>query len=203
MSMNTDEEASELMLGNWDESKYTGPMKWHKVEHKLFWSIALDDVKIDGKSLGLCGGFSGKKCLFTPDSGTSLITMPGWAFRQFSSEHGKRAACSVGDEYGFGDMTFTINGVDYDIPSHHWMERDVSRDHKQGYCQTYISQLDVGQKGLDNLFIAGDMFMQKFYTVFDRDRDMVGMATAVHTANEQVYHWDAKGEVAYSDFLAP
>ena len=74
------------MLGGWDESKYSGDMQWLKVEHKLFWSIALDDVKIDGKSLGLCGGRSGKKCLITPDSGTSLITFPGWAFKKFKGD---------------------------------------------------------------------------------------------------------------------
>ena len=192
------------MLGGWDDSKYTGDLKWHKVEHKLFWSINLDDVKIDGKSLGLCGGRTGKKCLITPDSGTSLITFPSWAFRKFSRDlgYGKRQACLLGDEYHHGDLTFTINGVDYDIPSHHWMERDVSIDQTQGWCQTTVGQLDVGQKGLDNLFIAGDMFMQMYYTVFDRDRDMVGLAPAVHSAPEQVIHWNAVGDVGYSDYLA-
>ena len=48
MSMNAEKENSELMLGNWDDTKYSGDLTWHKVEHKLFWSIALDDVKIDG-----------------------------------------------------------------------------------------------------------------------------------------------------------
>ena len=60
MSMNQAEEKSELMLGGWDDSKYEGELKWHKVQHKLFWSIALDDVKVNGRSLGLCGGRTGK-----------------------------------------------------------------------------------------------------------------------------------------------
>lgn len=81
MSMNPNEEDSELLLGAWDDTKYSGELVWHNVEHKLFWSIQLDDVKIDGKSLGLCGPDSGKNCLLTPDSGTSMITFPTWAHK--------------------------------------------------------------------------------------------------------------------------
>ena len=128
--------------------------------------------------------------MITPDSGTSLITFPSWAFRQFASQHGKRTVCNKDDEYHYGKLTFVIGGTNYDLPSHHWMERDVSVDQSEGWCQTTIGQLDVG-RGLDNLFIAGDMFMQEFYSVFDRDRDMVGLAPARHTASEQVFHWNA------------
>lgn len=61
MSMNPDNEDSEVTFGDWSVSKIdqtynngTGQVDWHPVQHKLFWSIALDDVLIDGVSTGLC-----------------------------------------------------------------------------------------------------------------------------------------------------
>jgi hypothetical protein len=97
-------------------------------------------------------------------------------------------------------LTYTIDGIDYDIPSHHWMERkmDDSVD-EGGQCKTTIGTLDVGQQGLDNLFIGGDSFMQIFYTVFDRKNDKVGFAKAKHTAPEIVNHYSTKGK--YVDTL--
>ena len=78
-----------------------------------------------------------------------------------------------------------IDGIDYDLPSHHWMEREINRDlEKGGMCATSIGQLDVHQDGLDDLFILGDMFMQLFYTVFDRENDRIGLAPSIHTACE-------------------
>lgn len=50
---------------------------WHDVVDKLFWSLKLDDIKYNGENLNIC---KGKKCMVTPDSGTSLLTAPTWAF---------------------------------------------------------------------------------------------------------------------------
>jgi len=45
------------------------------------YGIQLDDILINGKSLGFCGS-KGKKqdCLVTVDSGTTMMAMPGWAY---------------------------------------------------------------------------------------------------------------------------
>jgi hypothetical protein len=65
------------MFGDWNRDKimdsYNGEPDWHPVKDRLFWSIKLDDVLIDGESLGLCNDVD---CLFTPDTGTSLLTFP-------------------------------------------------------------------------------------------------------------------------------
>ena len=203
MSMNPEEE-SELMLGAWDDTKFEGDLVWHNVEHKLFWSIQLDDIIIDGKSLEICGPNSGKNCLITPDSGTSMITFPSWAYKEFIAEYGGDEDCEEGNEYKYGEMIFVINGVDYTIPSHHWMERETNSNIEiGGTCTTTIGMLDVNQEGLDDLFIAGDMFMQLYYTVYDRENDKVGLAPAVHSACEMLYHWDNEGNSSTTDIVCP
>lgn len=40
------EEKSELVFGWYDDTKYTGPMTWHPVVYKYFWSLKLDDIKV-------------------------------------------------------------------------------------------------------------------------------------------------------------
>jgi len=69
MSMNPIEEDSELTFGYYDENRYEGDMHWYPVHNKLFWSIKLNDVLVNGKSLGICK--DDKECTMTPDSGTS------------------------------------------------------------------------------------------------------------------------------------
>ena len=50
--------------------------------HKLFWSIKLDDIKVNGVSTGYCTK-KGANCLVCPDSGTSLATFPQNHYNEF------------------------------------------------------------------------------------------------------------------------
>jgi len=44
-------------------------------------------------------------------------------------------------------------------------------------CSSTIMMMDVHSE----MFLAGDIFMRKFYTIFDRDNNKVGLARA-HSA---------------------
>lgn len=191
MALNPDTQ-SELLFGGSDSSKFVGQQNWHPVRDRLFWSLQLDDVLIDGKSTGYC---KQRQCYGAPDSGTSLMTFPSGAYREFQAQYGDSIPCYDGDQFEFPNITFVIDGINYDIPSHHWIKRteDESVSPENGRCQSTIGELDVFQPNLDDLFILGDAFMSIYYTTFDRDNDRVGLAKARHPDGEIVYTFNKEG----------
>jgi hypothetical protein len=42
-------------------------------------------------------------------------------------------------------------------------------------CASTVMAMDISKE----MFLVGDVFMRKFYTIFDRDNDRIGIATAV------------------------
>jgi hypothetical protein len=47
-------------------------------------------------------------------------------------------------------------------------------------CASTVMAMDISKE----MFLVGDVFMRKFYTIFDRENDKVGIATAV--SNDKV-----------------
>ena len=46
-------------------------------------------------------------------------------------------------------------------------------------CASTVMAMDISKE----MFLVGDVFMRKFYTIFDRDADRVGLAEAVTTSS--------------------
>ena len=69
----------DLTLGYYDKAKFTGKVDWHDVKLKYMFGIKLDDIKVGGKPLNICQGHR-FECLITMDSGTSLGSVPPYAF---------------------------------------------------------------------------------------------------------------------------
>ena len=131
-------ESSELMLGGWDDTKFSQDISWHPVVDKKFWSLKLDDILIDGKSLGYCS--REKNCMVTPDSGASQISFPPQAFMRMSLQHGKEVECETDWEFEQGDLTFVINEQHYQIESQHWNRREITKgtNGSKGKCKMAI-----------------------------------------------------------------
>ena len=72
---------------------------WNPVINQLFWSLDLDRVYVryGDQELTLCSGNDGRRCMVTPDSGTSAVTFPTWAIKQARDVWFERQLCSYVD----------------------------------------------------------------------------------------------------------
>ena len=62
-----------------------------------------------------------------------------------------------------------------DSEKKHHASAEVNKQMKSA-CSSSIMQMNIKNE----MFLVGDIFMRKFYTIFDRDNDRVGLATANH-----------------------
>lgn len=120
---------SELTFGYYDKSKYTGDMIWHPILHKLMFGIQLDDIKVNGVPMGICGNANQETCLVTVDSGTSEFTMPSWAIKKVIGKMPlKNSPMKCNSQAEFGNITFVINGFEYTMPNDDWVEKALDVD---------------------------------------------------------------------------
>ena len=69
----------------YDKEKFKGEMHWNDVNYKYMYGVKLDDIKFNGRSTGVCTrkNDSDDPCLITFDSGTSLMSVPKFAAKNF------------------------------------------------------------------------------------------------------------------------
>jgi len=164
-----DEADGELTIGGYDETKYTGDLVWEPLSQATYWEIDLDDVSAGGTSYA--SSTSG-----IVDSGTSLLTGPTSIVKDLAKSVGAKA--NVAGEYTVDcdatlpDITFTIGGNPYTLTGDEYIIKSGTT------CLFAFMGLDVPRPA-GPLWILGDVFMRKFYTVFDYENEQIGFATAI------------------------
>mmetsp|Transcript_121502 Transcript_121502/g.326311 ORF Transcript_121502/g.326311 Transcript_121502/m.326311 type:complete len:476 (-) Transcript_121502:150-1577(-) len=163
------DEESEVLFGDLREEHMAGPLSWVPVANPGFWQVAMQDIAFNGESINICG--SG--CQAALDTGTSLLAGPARLVRLLVDRLRVAADCSNFDS--LPDLGFIIGGQVLSLKPGEYVDRS-----EEG-CVLGLMALDIpAPRGGPPLFILGDPFLRKFYTVYDRERLRVGIALAHH-----------------------
>lgn len=163
--------AGEAVFGGIDPTHYVGNITYVPLRRKAYWEVELEGIWLgdDGTELVNTGA--------AIDTGTSLIAAP--------TAYANMINAAIGAKPGLGgvanvdceliptlpDLTFTFGGKNYTLTSSEYILN------MGGNCMSGIQGMDINVPGGD-LWIIGDAFLRKYFTVYDMGRDAVGFAVS-------------------------
>jgi len=163
----------QLTLGGYDKSLFRGELQYVPLSQENYWQIMMDGVIFEYRNLCADRG-----CKAIVDSGTSMITGPTELVNLINGQLGciiSGGECSwlhCPDFSTLPDLTFQLAGHSYTLtPKQYIMETG-------GTCMSCLMGMDIAEP-VGPLWILGDKFMEKFYTVFDYENKRVGFAEAL------------------------
>jgi len=161
----------ELLFGGIDKSHYTGELVDVPLTSESYWEVSLDAMAFGGKPVIS----SAQKAII--DSGTSLLAGPTDQVAALAKQVGAKSV--LGKEYvidcsqksSLPDLKVTLGGKDFTLTSSDYVLQ-VS-----GQCLFAFIGIEVPPPR-GPLWIMGDVFMRKYYCVFDYGNKKMRIAPA-------------------------
>jgi len=171
---------SKIIFGGYDEDLLIKPISWGGVVSNDYWMIKGDNILVGGKDLGLCA----TPCYFIMDTGTSILTGPTFQLDLLLDSITVDDDCK--NYYDLPDITFVIDGQEFSLSPVDYVLTITSSESNLPYstpevediqdCVSVFYPMDLSDQQNGNVWILGDTFLSKFYTIFDRDNMRVGVA---------------------------
>lgn len=166
----------ELLIGGTDKSLYHGNIHWIPVSAQGYWQIKMDSVAVQG-TRSLCRN----GCQAIVDTGTSLIGGPPDEIMTLLQLIGASPS-SIGEFVldctrlsSLPHVTFELAGKEFTLTPEQYVRKEMLGS--RALCFSGFQAVDiVSPQG--PLWILGDVFLTKFYSVFDREQNRVGLAPA-------------------------
>jgi len=158
----------ELTFGGYDKDHYTGDLHWVPLSKATYWQINPSEIKM--------GSYSMKDTQAIVDSGTSLMVGPTAEVKKIAKDIGASSiplspAYFIDCEKDIPDFEVTIDGKKYTIDGN-----DLKMKSMGDHCMLAMQGMDFRADGPQ--WILGDVFMRKYYTVFDMKNEQIGFALA-------------------------
>ncbi|XP_073825757.1 lysosomal aspartic protease-like [Musca autumnalis] len=162
----TSDNGGELVLGGIDPDHYTGEITYVPVTSQGYWQFEIASADVNG--VNVCDS-----CQGIADTGTSLLVVPYYQYDSIQAAVG----ATFNEDYGayvvdcstiesLPPLNFNIGGRQFSIEAQDYILQNY------GICTTAFENIGVG------FWILGDIFIGKYYTVFDLGNNRVGFADA-------------------------
>lgn len=166
---NKDGAAGELSLGGYDSSKFTGALSWVPLSSETYWEAHLDSLTVGGKSVTTA-------TRVIVDTGTSILAGPSADVAALAKQVGATPFFLNPKEYtidcskvaSLPDLVLTMGGQTFTLKSSDYIINQMNI-----LCLFGFTGIDVPSGAL---WIMGDIFIRKYYSVFDYGNKRMGFA---------------------------
>jgi len=163
----TDSDESEISFGKYRPERMASELFWVPITNPGYWQVAMKDITISHQRTKLCHS----DCQVVVDTGTSLMAGPSEIINGLIEKVNVANNCS--NFNALPDIGFIIGNHILNLQANDYVDRS------EDGCSVALMTLDIPPpKG--PLFIFGDPFLRKYYTVYDRENMNVGFALAKH-----------------------
>ncbi|KAG8966094.1 Vacuolar protease A [Tulasnella sp. 419] len=167
----SEEDGGEATFGGIDPSHYTGKIHYVPVRRRGYWEVELQKVTFGSEELEL------ENTGAAIDTGTSLIALPTDIAEMLNAEIG--ATRSWNGQYtvpcekvpSLPELSFYFDGKPYPIKGSDYILN------VQNTCISAFTGMDINLPH-GSLWIVGDVFLRRYFTVYDLGNDAVGFATS-------------------------
>ncbi|OZJ02908.1 hypothetical protein BZG36_04933 [Bifiguratus adelaidae] len=164
-------QGGEIVFGGIDESRFKGDLHFAPVQRKGYWEVKLENAKFGDEYLDL------DPVGAAIDTGSSLFAIPTDLADLLNRELG--AEKNFAGQYvldcdkvaSLPQFCLTFNGKDFCMDPQDYILN------VQNQCISGFMGMDIPEPA-GPLWIVGDVFLRKFYTVYDLGKDRVGFAEA-------------------------
>jgi hypothetical protein len=167
---NADGVNGELTLGGYDPAHFTGSISWVPLSAETYWETTLQGLTVNGQP-----ATTSTRVIL--DTGTSLLAGPSADVKALAALVGASPFFLNPKEYTIDcnavntapDIVFSMGGQQFPLSAKDYIIN------AGGLCLFGVTGIDVPS---GPLWIAGDVFIRKYYTIFDYGNQRLGFALA-------------------------
>ncbi|KAI1299081.1 Vacuolar protease A [Mortierella claussenii] len=158
----------QMTLGGVDSNHFEGDLQWHDVRRKAYWEIDLNKIALGDEEVDLTAGAvidTGSSLIVLQTAMADMINKEIGATKNYAGQYTVECSTvpSLPDfSFFFGKTQYKLKGEDYILNA-------------GGSCLSGFMGMDFPEQ-MGDLWIVGDVFLRKYYSVYDMGKNRVGFA---------------------------